>query len=223
MIHRPWPHTDRLVSVMIDSALSAEIPLREPRSGGLHASTLLKVLHPVKSTITERELRMFGLFGLAWEDRVERALTYLSTQADWPYECFRPGEVIGDLNGRELKCSPDILMIEKATGDVCEMSIKLTWKSCAGLPITEEGMGGFSGKFDYYMDQCMTYATPLSTCKSILFAGFVNGGYEHQQKRNRGTKTPPIPRVHGWELEFTEYERDETWQSLCTIADQECV
>lgn len=221
MIHRPWPFTDRLVQVMIDSSLSAEIPLREPRSDGLHASTVLKYLHPVESTISEHELRMFGLFGLAWEDRVERALTYLSTQADWPYECYRPGEVVGNLDGRELKCSPDILMIPKDGSPHCEMSIKLTWKSCSGLPIDDEGMGGFSGKFDYYTDQCMTYATPLGTSSAILFVGFVNGGYEHQQKKHRGQGRPPVPKVYGWELDFTNYERDETWQSLCTIADAE--
>ena len=202
-------------SSLTDTGIALE---RAPRSLGVHASTLLRQLHPIESTITEDELRIYGLLGLALEDRVERALTVLSKEDDWPWECFRLGEVECD----GIACSPDILMVSKEDGSIRELSIKATWKSCRGLPVDEEGMGGFDERFDYYLDQCYTYATPLQTTEAFLLVYFVNGDYAHQRKVPRGEeKKPPLPRVYGWELEFTEQERDETWQALCNLRTSE--
>jgi hypothetical protein len=210
MIHRLWPYTKRLVDRMADSSLQdlgiASLT-RPPRSEGLHASTLLKMLHPVESNITEEELRIYGLLGLAFEDRAELALLSLSRDDDWPWECVRPGEFEQD----GIACSPDILLIPKEGSHLRELSLKVTWKSTKEAPYGE--------KFQYYVDQCLTYATPLNTMASVLLVYFVNGDYSHISKKGaRPTKpTPPKPLVVGYELDFTPHERAETWQALVAL------
>lgn len=216
MIHRPWPYTARLIARMADSSLldqGFELSKRPPRSPGLHASTLLHKLHPVKkraagTEIDEDQLALYGLMGLAFEDRAELALLSLSQDGDWPWHCFRPGEVSCD----GIACSPDILLVPKGAGETRELSIKVSWSSCRHWPTKEEGEGGFpSGKPQYYLDQCMTYATPLDTLGSVLLAYFVNGDYDNAR----------IPQAHGIELDFTEQERAETWSALLGIAEGE--
>jgi hypothetical protein len=207
--HRLWPYTQQLVDRMSNSSLQdvgiASLA-RLPRSEGLHASTLLKMLHPVESTITEAELRIYGLLGLAFEDRAELALLSLSQDPDWPWECVRPGEVVKD----GIACSPDILLIPKENSHIRELSLKVTWKS------TKEAPDG--PKFQYYVDQCLAYATPLDTMASVLLVYFVNGDYSHMQKQKArpsgGKGSPPKPLVVGYELAFTPHERAETWQAL---------
>lgn len=147
----PWPYTQRLIDRLADSSLQdsgVTLTPRPPRSPGLHASTLLKRLHPVESAITEAELRIYGLLGLAFEDRVELALLTLSQEADWPWDCYRPGEVECD----GIACSPDILLVPKGDGPLMEMSIKVTWKS------TKEAPDG--PKFAYY--HCVTPETNIT-------------------------------------------------------------
>lgn len=205
--HRLWPYTKQLVDRMADSSLQdlgiASLT-RPPRSEGVHASTLLKLLHPVESNITEDELRIYGLLGLAFEDRAELALLSLSQDPTWPWECFRPGEVEKD----GITCSPDILLIPKEDSEVRELSLKVTWKSTKEAPYGE--------KFQYYVDQCLTYATPLDTMASVLLVYFVNGDYGHMRKKGArpGAPTPPKPLVVGYELDFTPRERAETWAAL---------
>lgn len=208
MIHTPWPYTDRLIARLGDSSLNdvaMPVKTRTPRSPGLHASDLLKVLHPVESTITEDELKIFGILGFAFEDRVERALVSLSSEEDWPWDCVRSDEVTAD----GIACSPDILMYPKDPDDVLqEMSIKATWKSSTDAP---DGP-----KFAYYNDQCLTYATPLQTLSSVLLVYFINGNYQHQRKGSKGK--PPMPQIKGWDVVFSPRERYETWQALRQIA-----
>lgn len=209
MIFTPWPYTQRLVDRMADSSLQdlqRTLTPRPPRSEGLHASTLLKRLHPVESAITEDELRVYGLLGLAFEDRAELALLTLSGEPDWPWDCYRPGEVECD----GIACSPDILLVPKGDGPLMELSLKVTWKS------TKEAPDG--PKFAYYGDQCLTYATPLNTLHSVLLVYFVNGTYGHMQKGSKGR--PPVPTVKGWAMTFSEQERAETWQALCNLRDE---
>ncbi len=201
MIFSEWPYTQRLVDRMADSSLQdhgLSLTPRPPRSEGLHASTLLKKLHPVESTITEAELRVYGLLGLAFEDRAELALLTLSEDADWPWVCYRPGEVHAD----GIACSPDILLVPKEDGPLMELSLKVTWKS------TKEAPDG--PKFQYYLDQCLTYATPLNTLASVLLVYFVSGDYKGVRK----------PEVKGWQLAYGEQERAETWQALCNLRDE---
>lgn len=210
MIHRPWKYTQRLVDRMADSSLQDEPGggiRRTPRSEGLHASTLLRRLHPIKENdINPTQLAVYGLLGLAFEDRAERALLALSKEEDWPFRAFRPGEV----NYDGVACSPDILLVPKHTGELRELSLKCTWKSCNKLCLVE-GENEFAphDKFDYYMDQCMTYATPLDTFGSVLLAYFVNGNYTGARQ----------PQVLGWELEFSEQERAETWAALMGVRE----
>lgn len=208
----PWPYTQRLIDRLADSSLQdsgVTLTPRPPRSPGLHASALLKRLHPVESAITEAELRIYGLLGLAFEDRVELALLTLSQEPDWPWDCYRPGEVECD----GIACSPDILLVPKGAGPLMEMSIKVTWKS------TKEAPDG--PKFSYYADQSLCYGTPLHTLDGILLIYFVNGGYEFLQKRKRGEDgKPPLPQVRGWQMAWSEQERAETWQALCNLRDE---
>ncbi len=213
MLHRPWQFTQRLVDKMADSALldhvQASTLQRPPRSEGLHASTLLRIMHPVKvrdadDQISEAQLRLFGLLGLAFEDRAELALNVLAKETDWPWTCVRPGEV----SAEGIACSPDILLVPKREDDEAfELSIKTMWKSVKGLPVEEEGENQFPKSWDNYISQCETYAVPLHTTKSVIFAYFVCGSWK-----------PPFPQVHAWEFEFSEQEIYENWQALQTIA-----
>ena len=203
-----WAYTQRLVDRMADSSLQDGerfLQPRPPRSEGLHASTLLKKLHPVESTITEAELRIYGLLGLAFEDRAELALLTLSQEPDWPWDCYRPGEVECD----GIACSPDILLVPKQDGPLMELSLKVTWKSVKEAP---DGP-----KFAYYADQSLTYGTPLGTLDGVLLVYFVNGDYGHQRKGQSG---PPKPLVKGWQMRWSEQERAETWQALCNLRDE---
>lgn len=207
MIHRPWSYTRRLVDRMADSSLqdvSGGVGLvRPPRSEGLHASTLLRKLHPVSKDngIDEEQLAIYGLLGLAFEDRAELALLSLSKEKDWPWTAFRPGEVSHD----GVACSPDILLVPKVDGPLRELSLKCTWKSCRNLPTKEEGENEFPlDKFGYYLDQSIGYSTPLDTLGGLLLVYFVCGDYSGAR----------MPKVLGWELEWSEQERAETWDAM---------
>jgi hypothetical protein len=205
MIHRPWTFADRLIAKMADSSIQATLPPRPPRTPGLHASTILRELHKQKrSDISEEDLALYGLMGLAFEDRAEIALTVLSSEEDWPWRCFRPGEVTES----GIICSPDILLVPKRDGAMRELSLKCTWKSCRKLPTDHEGENEFDlKKWGYYFDQCMTYAQPLDTLGSVLLAYFVAGDYSNMK-----------PQAHGWELDFSEQERAETWDLVVNTA-----
>lgn len=190
---------------MADSSLQGTLVHNSVRSGGMHASTVLREIHKrKKNDITESELATYGLLGLAFEDRAELALNALSLEEDWPWRCFRPGEV--EESG--IKCSPDILLVPKAQGPLREMSLKSTWKSCRKLPTDHEGENEFDlKKWGYYFDQCMTYATPLDTWGAVLVCYFVVGDYTNMR-----------PQVFGWELEWSEQERAETWDEVLRTA-----
>lgn len=219
MTHRPWPYLQRLIDKMADSALLDGVEagtLRRPaRSGGVHASSLLRKLHPhpneAKVALMSDEdkakaaaqLALYGLLGLAFEDRCEIALTALGQEDDWPWLAIRPGEV----EAEGVACSPDILLVAKDGSPNRELSIKTTWKSCRGLPL-EEGENEFPKSFDYYTAQCKTYAVPLETSGSVLVCYFVCGNW-----------SPPVPQVHGWELEFSDQELAENWSALMNIAE----
>ncbi len=207
MLHRPWSYTRQLVERMADSRIRDKgftVQRSSPRSEGLHASTLLRGLHPVGNPMPEEQLRVYGLLGLSFEAQAEQALLTLNDDSDWPFRGFRPGEV--SIHG--VACSPDILMVPKNDEDEpFELSLKCKWRSTRGLPMTEEGEDQFPAKWNYELDQCKTYALPLGTNKSVLFVYFVNGSYR-----------PQVPEVHAWELFFSEQEISECWDALLTIA-----
>ena len=208
MLHKPWAFTKQLVDRMADSSIRDRgftVQRSSPRSLGLHASTLLKQLHPVGGNeMAEDQLRLYGLLGLAFEDRAEQALLTLNDDSDWPFRSFRPGEV----TAHGVACSPDILMVPKDDEmEPFELSLKCKWRSSRGLPTTEEGEDGFPAKWNYELSQCATYALPLGTNKAVLLVYFVCGSWK-----------PPVPQVHAWELSFSEQEISETWDALLMIA-----
>jgi hypothetical protein len=210
MIHRPWPYLPRLIATMADSSIPPAPLVHGERSDGVHLSQLLRKLHPIdsKRMAEEDNLAVMGMLGLAFEDRAERALHFLSKQEDWPWFSFRPGEVVSDEGN---KCSPDILMVPKPTFahfPLRELSLKCTWKSSNGFP-TEEGENGFDPKFGYYLDQCLGYGTPLDTEGAIIVAYFVRSSYK---------TSVPSPLILGAELDWTLQERQETWDQLMAIA-----
>lgn len=214
MIHRPWPLADRLVETMADSALLDAVPLstlqRAPRSGGLHMSTLLHLLCPPQSSedIDQQQLAIYGLLGLAFEDRAELALKKLELEADWPYIAERSGEV--DWFG--IKGSPDIILTPKPefadTYTRRELSLKVKWRSSRGTPTRESDMP-WPTRWDYELRQCMTYSEPLGTRGAILLVYFVCGNWK-----------PPYPHVRAWELDFTEDEVSENMDALATLATE---
>lgn len=205
MTHRPWAFTDRLVAKMADSSTQGTVVHNTERTGGVHASTLLREMHKRKkgSDITEEQLGIYGLMGLAFEDRAELALHALSLEEDWPWRCFRPGEVEED----GIKCSPDILLVPKGSGPLRELSLKVKWMSCRNAP-REEGENLFDlKKWGYILDQCMTYGTPLDTMGAVVLVYFPCGDYTNFQ-----------PQVLGWELEWSLQERAETWDEVVATA-----
>jgi hypothetical protein len=204
---------------MSDSSLLDNLDVsalrRPPRSPGLHMSTLLKVLYPHQNEAktakmddagkaeAEKQLRLYGMLGLAFEDRAELALLSLAEEDDWPWYALRPGEI--SIDG--VAGSPDILLVPKDEGgEVRELSIKLTWKSSNDLPL-EEGEDQFPMKFNYYIGQCKAYAKGLDTTASVLVCYFACG-----------TWRPAMPQMLGWEFEFSRQEIDEEWDALMTIA-----
>lgn len=208
MLHRPWPYLSRLVSVMAESSTPPAQMNHSERTAGLHLSTLLRKLHPVKNPSDDEQLGVYGLLGLALEDRMERALATLCKQDDWPWYSFRPGEVV---SAEGVKCSPDFLMVPKPafseTHKLMELSCKCTWKSTKGFPV-EEGENGFdTTKFGYYLDQSMGYGNVLETEGGILVCYFVRGDY-------RGY----LPEILAAELEWSLQERLENWDMLMAIA-----
>jgi hypothetical protein len=214
VIHSPWPFTKRLVDKMADSALLDQVDrftvLRGPRSGGLHMSTILHALYPPKTSedISERQLSIYGLMGLAFEDRAELALHALAQEADWPFLVQRAEEV--DWYG--IKGSPDLLLTPKPAFahlyQTQELSLKVKWRSCRGLPM-QAGRNEFSHRWDYELAQCMAYSVPLGTSRAVLLVYFVCGAWK-----------PPVPIVLGWDLEFEDDERDELMDALSTIAGE---
>lgn len=205
MQHKLWPYADRLVAKMADSSTQGTLVHNSARTGGVHASTLLREMHKRKSSdITEDELAVYGLLGLAFEDRAELALQALSLEEDWPWRCFRPGEVEED----GIKCSPDILLVPKQAGmPLRELSLKAKWMSCRHVP-REPGENEFDlKKWGYILDQCMTYGTPLDTMGAIVLVYFVVGDYTNFK-----------PQVLGWELEWSQQERAETWDEVVRTA-----
>jgi hypothetical protein len=197
---------------MADSSLLDTVQgdglLRKPRTEGVHASTLLRKLYPVKANdITPEQLATMGMMGLAFEDRAELALLALSAEKDWPWYAERPGELC---SAEGVYCSPDVLLIPKPEfpGALREASLKLTWKSCRNLPIDTEDENMFPESFDYYLGQCKFYCYVLDTTSSVLVVNFVCGDY------NR----PIIPRFLAWELEFSPQEIAEEYDACMSIA-----
>jgi len=195
-------------SSLLDSVDASNLQ-RPPRSAGLHMSTLLRALYPPKASgdIDEEQLSIYGLLGLAFEDRAELALLSLAKEDDWPYTASRPGEV--DWCG--VKGSPDILLVPKpAWQDELtkrELSLKVKWRSSGAVP-REPGENQFASKWDYELSQCMAYSDPLGTDGAILMVYFVCGNW-------KGAKSPE---VLAWELDFERREVEETMQALATIA-----
>jgi hypothetical protein len=75
----------------------------------------------------------------------------------------------------------------------------------------EDGFPGAPTKWPYRIDQCLAYCTPLDTLSAVLVCFFVNGDYDGNR----------VPQVHGWEFEFSEQERSETWQALLGLAEDQ--
>lgn len=214
MTHRPWSFTKRLVDTMADSSIPPCPLNHSERSAGLHVSTLLRKLHPIEAdkAAEEGDLAVMGLLGLAFEDRMERALALLSSQEDWPWYSFRPGEIV---SSEGVKCSPDFLLVPKPafseTQTLRELSCKCTWKSAKGFP-QEEGENGFDPKFGYYLDQSMAYGHVLETDGGILVCYFVRANYKEFK---------PTPEILGVELDWSLQEREENWGQLIAIAAEE--
>ncbi len=227
MIHRLWPYTDRLVATMADSSLlddldAGAILRRAPRSGGLHMSTVLRKMYPISARprtatlgtashgtddIDEEQLAVYGLMGLAFEDRAELALHKLAREEDWPYFACRSEEV--DFYG--VKGSPDIILTPKPEfpdHTRRELSLKVKWRSSRGLPL-EEGFNGFPQRWGYELAQCMAYSGPLGTTGAVLLTYFTCGNWK-----------PPMPHVLGWELDFLPEEVDEVLDAVTTIATE---
>lgn len=210
MIHRAWPDEARV------ALLTTMGQALHPRTPGVHASDLYGRLHAraEKSEFTEANLMTYRLFGLAFENVIDRAMTKAMHAIEQEMgnmliarcgNVERPGEVVSP---EGIICSPDALAVEK-DGLLRVLELKATWKSFRDLPIAGEGENGFPPKFAVYFTQIMFYCSVLGTQSGRLIVFFTNGNWR-----------PSIPALYVWDLEFTRKELQENYDALIQIAHE---
>ncbi len=111
----------------------------------------------------------------------------------------RPGELVSD---EGILMSPDLILFN---GDLRVGEIKLTWMSCAEMPMEEAT--AFPVKFRKWQCQIMSYCRLIGTNKARLIGFFVNGDYR-----------PPTPKLLAWDIEFTDQEIRDNWTMLINHA-----
>lgn len=144
--------------------------------------------------------------GLAFEQFLEDAIRERLTR-----ESGRPDELTHHEPGivTPILFNPDLIIFNHVTrlGE-----IKLTWLSCGEMPTAPAN--GFPPKFDKYVTQMACYCHCLETPYARLIGFFVNGGYEHQRKENKGKNLAPAPKLLAWDIEFSKREIREEWDTV---------
>ncbi len=158
-------------------------------------SDLLEQLFPKKYDRT-RPMDMVRIeTGLVFENVLEQRLPALQFVSFRKFATVRPGEIVSD---EGIYMSPDGVNPVLCAGE----EYKATWKSCRHGLVDEFGMPlqNFIGWFI----QMKGYAKWLGVRRYLLRVLFVNGDYTQ----------PLSPKFLSWDIEFTDDEIEENWNTL---------
>ena len=133
--------------------------------------------------------------GLAWEQYFEKALKANGV------ECDRPGELTGEWKGKEIKYSPDLLILDN--GEWWLGEIKLAWKS-SRLKLTDKD-------FAKYLTQGRMYAYWTEIPRIQYFVNHVVGNWRDY----------PLPQMRPWKVEFTKREIMDEMKTMMNHAENE--
>jgi hypothetical protein len=182
------------------ATLEFKLAMSDPKRGkGLHASdvygSFYKQLYPAKYGDKQSDPDLLFALGLAWEQYLEKALIANGVL------CIRPGELIGEWEGKEVKYSPDLLI---CNGEDRLGEIKLTWMSSRTCKPGHKN-------FEKYLSQGRIYAYFTGIHKVRYFVLHVVGDWA----ANR------MPQMHVWDVEFTKQELRQEMRMLMNHAQTE--
>lgn len=185
--------------IPIEHGLTLAQGFGAPRSPGRHLSDIYNdyyaKLEPKRyGRGGPLPLEKFEL-GMAFEEMLEDGLKKRLVLAEGS---GRPGEFTTE---EGIIFTPDLLIFNGCTR-VGE--IKLTFMSTKGAPWKlGEVYDSFDEKFSKYMTQIMCYCKHIGTTHARLYAFFVRGDYRGNDQILRA-----------WDLEFTQHEIDEEWDTI---------
>jgi len=160
-----------------------------PRSAGLHLTTILRDIAITSglgkdSGFLEEDLAWFAGPGFLWERIWDRA----HSEAIALGEVVQLGEIVCD----GIIGTPD--RIDFRVPKVVELKVR--WKSARKFDALEK-------EFWIELMQIKSYCYMLQMLHADLVVFFVAGDWR-----------PPVPKVRGVHLEFSEMELEETWQQV---------
>lgn len=132
--------------------------------------------------------------GLAWEQYLEKALVANGVL------CGRPGELVGEWKGKEIKYSPDLLIVN-GTDKLGE--IKATWMSSRVVPTHKD--------FAKYLSQGMMYAYFTGIHTVTYFVTHIVGNWRDY----------PFPIMKVYDITFTKRELMSEMTTLMNHAENE--
>jgi hypothetical protein len=158
-------------------------------TGTLHLSTIYRdmfetAIQSGDSDITQDELAWYAAGGFIWE----QAFSLAYREAVVGGDLARPDE--WELDG--IVGSPDVIRLS----DWTLIELKCRWMSSWKLDALEK-------HFWLTLVQVKSYCLMVGTDHAELHVFFVNGDYR-----------PPMPRVRGVALEFTQRELQENWDAV---------
>lgn len=171
-----------------------------PRSPGLHLSQIYHALEDElssdskkrKGVVSLSQLETYRAGGFIWEQALSTGLAMALTTTEW----VRPEEFC--LDG--IAGSPDLIYLPDWTlGES-----KFTWKSSRHLDAMISG----TGPLWVWLVQMKGYCRMMESCRSRLFAYFVNGDYKDGYK----------PQFRTLDFEFTSTEIRENWDMIKNFA-----
>jgi hypothetical protein len=192
--------------VPIEHGLTLAQGFGAPRSPGVHMSDLYG--HYYAKLDPKRygkggplPLEKFEL-GMAFEEMLEEGLKKRLALAEGS---GRPGEFVTE---EGIIYSPDLLIFNGTTrlGE-----IKLTFLSTKGAPWKlGDVYDHFDPKFDRYFTQMACYMKHLGTRYARLYCFFVRGDYKGNEQV-----------LHAWDIEMTQAEIDDEWDTIYRHAKAE--
>jgi hypothetical protein len=140
--------------------------------------------------------------GMAFEEMLEKGLKERLVLAEGS---GRPGEFVTE---EGIIYSPDLLIFN---GSTRVGEIKLTFMSTKGAPWKlGETYDAFDEKFEKWFCQMKLYCRAIGTTHARLYAFFVRGDYKGNEQVLRA-----------WNVEFTQHELDEEWDTIYRHAKAE--
>lgn len=190
----------RIAPYELSFPLAMNDPTGPPRGEGLHASDIYN------SYYEQANPKRYGkkpnqpppdlLFavGLAWEQYFEKVLIAQGVL------CARPGELVGEWKGRDIKFSPDLLI---CNGEDRLGEIKCAWMSSRLKPTDKD--------FQKYLTQGKMYAYFTGIHRVRYFVLHMVGNWRDY----------PFPQMRIWDIEFTKRELMDEMKTMMQHAEDE--